>query len=197
MIYLFLSILIVLNCLPLLTKSNFPRLEKILFPLLIVCSLLNLGLITLLFNTYHLKGYYTSISIVFCLYLLCILYFCLIKITGKKIITIVILIPVLVIASLQFIFGKVVYNLPINDNHKIQVVEGGILACGETIQLSKTAFFIFDKELHTTSALCLWGISKIEVLEYTDQKLILLIYHNGKGEKDNPYRYEIEKDKEW
>lgn len=165
--------------------------------MLIFCSLLNLGLITLLFNAYHLKGLYTSISIVFLLYILCILYFCLIKITRKKLITVVILIPVLVIASLRFIFGKVIYNHLINDNHKIQVIEGGILACGETIQLSKTAFFIFDKELHTTSAICLWGISKIEVLEYTNQKLILLIYHNGKGEKDNPYRYEIKKDKEW
>jgi len=63
--------------------------------------------------------------------------------------------------------------------------------------LTKSWFFLFDKELVSITDLCLVGISDIETIAIDDSKATILIYHNGKGDSENPYLLEIENQDVW
>lgn len=196
-ILIFIGLLIGLNCIPLLTKKTFPTVEKLIGRILIVTTILFLTFMVFEFNGYKLKGLY-SFSIISWIFIVStILFFALFKNTKKKILTVFLLTPLIALSILTLILGRVVYEQKINETNKISVSTGGFLACGEIINITQTRFGIFDKEVFNIDNLCLIGINKIETIKLDDKHAAFLIYHNGKYDSENPYKYEVERKNVW
>jgi hypothetical protein len=196
-IIIFIGLLIGLNCIPLLTKKTFPTVEKLIERILIVTTILFLTFMVFEFNGYKLKGH-LSFSIISWLFIVStILFFTLFKNTKKKILTIFLLTPLITLSILTLILGRVVYEQKIDETNKISVSTGGFLACGEIINIIQTRFGIFDKEVFHIDNLCLVGINKIETIKLDDKHAEFLIYHNGKYDSENPYKYDVERKNVW
>jgi hypothetical protein len=196
-IIIFIGLLIGLNCIPLLTKKTFPTVEKLIGRILIVTTILFLTFMVFEFNGYKLKGLY-SFSIISWLFIVStILFFALFKNTKKKMLTVFLLTPLIVLSILTLILGRFVYEQKIDKTNKISVSTGGFLACGEIINITQTRFGIFDKELFHIDNLCLIGINKIETIKLDDKHAEFLIYHNGKYDSENPYKYDVERKNVW
>ena len=194
---IFIGIIICINCIPLLTKTNFPKMENGIVRVLIASTILFLVFSFFEFNGYKLKGLYTYplIGVTFIIFTL--LYFAFFKNTKKKIMTVFLLTPLIVLSVFTLLFGRTEMEFEINDNYRIAVMTGGIMSCGELIKITETKFGIFDKEIYYESKLCLQGISKIETIMFNKQNAEFLIYHNGKMDSENPYKYEIENKNVW
>jgi ABC-2 type transport system permease protein len=196
-ILIFIGLLIGLNCIPLLTQKTFPTVEKLIGRILIVTTILFLTFMVFEFNGYKLKGLY-SFSIISWLFIVSsILFFALFKNTKKKILTVFLLTPLIALSILTLILGRVVYEQKIDETNKISVTTGGFLACGEIINITQTRFGIFDKEVFHIDNLCLIGINKIETTKLNDKYAEFLIYHNGKYDSENPYKYDVERKNVW
>ena len=111
--------------------------------------------------------------------------------------TVFLLLPLIVLGVFTLLFGRTEKEFEINANYKIAVVTGGIMACGELIKITETKFGIFDKEIYHESGLCLQGIRQIKTIKFDKQIAEFLIYHNGKMDSENPYKYEIENKNVW
>ncbi len=196
-VIIFIGLLIGLNCIPILTKRTFPKVEKILSRILIATTILFLTVMIFNFNGYRLKGLYSISIINWTFIILTILLFALFKNTKKKILTVILLVPLIMLCILTLIVGQVVYEKKIDENVKIAVTTGGFLACGETINITQTRFGIFDKKLFHVNNLCLIGIYKIETTKLDDKHAEILIYHSGKNDSENPYKYEVERKNVW
>lgn len=196
-IIIFIGLIIGLNCIPLLTKTTFPRVEKVVVRILIVTTILFLTFGIFELNGYSLKGLYTFSTISWTFIVSSIAYFVIFKNTKKKILTAFILTPLLVVASLTLILGQLVYERQLDENYRITVSTGGFLACGEIINITQTRFGIFDKQVFHIGDLCLLGITKIETIKLDDKHAEFLIYHNGKLDSENPYKYDVERKNGW
>jgi len=126
-----------------------------------------------------------------------IIYFALVKNTTRKLITVVILIPLILLSLFTYLFGRTIYESKIADGYKIQVTTGGIMSCGELIQLTERKYLIFDKEIVYQSSLCLREIKRIETINFDQDSAVFLIYHNGEMDSENPYQYKIENKSMW
>ena len=172
-IIIFIGLIIGLNCIPLLTKTNFLKTEKVIGKLLVVATILFLTILIFAFNGYRLKGLYSFLTISLTFICLSIIYFALFKNTTAKILTTTFLLtPLLVVIIYMLLFGQVLKEFDINDNAKIIVTTGGFLSCGELIYITQTKFGLFDKEVHYESSLCLRGIEKIETVSKRIHKTI-------------------------
>jgi len=98
---------------------------------------------------------------------------------------------------LTLLLGQLVYEKKIDETNKISVTTGGFLACGEIIHITQTRFGIFDKDVFHIGNLCLIGINKIETVKLDDKHAEFLIYHNGKMDSENPYKYDVERKNGW
>lgn len=196
-ILIFIGLLIGLNCIPLLTKKTFTTVEKLIGRILIVTTFLFLTFMVFEFNGYKLKGLYSFSIIIWIFIVSTVLFFALFKNTKKKILTVFLLTPLIALSILSLILGRVVYEQKINDTNKISVSTGGFLACGEIINITQTRFGIFDKEVFHIDNLCLIGINKIETIKLDDKHAEFLIYHNGKYDSENPYKYIVERKNVW
>jgi len=196
-IIIFIGLLIGLNCIPLLTKTTFPTVEKLIGRILIVSIILFLTFMVLEFNGYKLKGLYSFSTISWIFIVSTILFFALFKNTKRKILTVFLLTPLLVLSILTLLIGQVVYEQKIDETNKISVSTGGFLACGETINITQTRLGIFDKEVFHINNLCLIGINKIETIKLDDKHAEFLIYHNGQNDSENPYKYDVERKNVW
>lgn len=196
-IIIFIGLLIGLNCIPLMTKTTFPKVEKLIRRILISTTILFLTFMVFEFNGYKLKGLY-SFSIISWIFIVStILFFALFKNNKKKILTVFLLTPIIVLSILTLIFGQVVYEQKIDHNTKISVSTGGFLACGENISITQTRLVIFDKDVFYFDNSCLIGIDKIETVKLNDKNAEFLIYHNGQYDSENPYKYEVERKNLW
>ncbi|MBI2721058.1 MAG: hypothetical protein HYX39_02670 [Bacteroidetes bacterium] len=196
-IIIFIGLIIGLNCIPLLTKTNFPKTEKIIVRLLFATTIIFLTTFLFALNSYRLKGQYTLTTISWVFMGLTIIYFVIFKNTRRKILMVFLLTPLLILCVFTLLFGQVLKEFKINDNSKIIVTTGGLLSCGELIYITQTEFRIFDKEVHYESSLCLRGIEKIETVKIDDSHAEFLIYHNGEMDSENPYRYDVERKNGW
>jgi hypothetical protein len=192
-ILIFIGIIVGLNCIPLLTKTNFTNLEKVIVKVLLSSTILFLTFTILKFSGYRLKGLYIFSTITWTFIFSTVLYFALFKNSKKKIFTIFLLTPLLILGFLALIIGEVEYENKIDKIYKISGTTGGFLACGENIQITQTRFIIFDKEVFSKNNLCLKGINKIETIYNDNNKTEILIYHNGEMDSENPYKETIEK----
>ena len=197
-IILIIGLIIGLNCIPLLTKTNFPKTEKVIGKLLVVATILFMTILIFAFNGYRLKGLYSFLTISLTFICLTITYFVLFKNTTVKIlITTFLLTPLLVVSVFMLLFGQVLKEFDINDNTKIIVTTGGFLSCGELIYITQTRFGLFDKEVHYESSLCLRGIEKIETVKIDDKHAEFFIYHDKTMDSENPYKYDVERKNGW
>ena len=196
-IIIFIALIIGLNCIPLLTKSTFPKVEKVVVKMLIATTFLFLTFGILEVYGYSLKGLYTFSTITWPFIVSTMLFFALFKNTRRKILTVFLLTPLLVSSILTFIFGQLVYERKIDEKNRISVTTGGFLACGEIINITQTSFVIFDKQVFHIGDLCLLGITKIETIKLNDKHAEFLIYHNGKLDSENPYKYNVERKNGW
>lgn len=197
-IIIFIGVIIGLNCIPLLTKTTFPKTENLIVKLLIATTILFLTILIFAFNGYRLKGQYSFLTISLTFIGLTTIYFALFKNTIAKILTTTFLLtPLLVVSIFMLLFGQVLKEFDINDNTKIIVTTGGFLSCGELIYISQTKFGLFDKEVHYESSLCLRGINKIETAKIDDKHAEFLIYHDKTMDSENPYKYDVERKNGW
>lgn len=196
-ILIFIGLIIGLNCIPLLTKTTFPKAEKIIVRILIAATILFLTFGVFGLYGYSLKGLYIFSTITWTSIISTILFFALFKNTRRKILTAFLLTPLLVVGGLTLILGQLLYERQLDENNKISVTTGGFLACGEIINITQTRFGIFDKHVFHIGDLCLLGITKIETIKLDDKQAEFLIYHNGKMDSENPYKYDVERKNGW
>ena len=196
-ILIFIGLLIGLNCIPFLTKTTFPKTEKVIKKILVASTILFLTLVIFAFNGYKLRGFYTFSTINWIFIISTIAYFAIFKNSKKKLLTIFILTPLIVFSFLTLLLGQLVYENRIDETNKISVTKGGFLACGEIINITQTRFLIFDKEVYHIENLCLIGINKIETIKFDDKHTEFLIYHNGENDSENPYKYQMERKNGW
>jgi hypothetical protein len=196
-IIIFIGLIIGLNCIPLLTKTTFPKVEKVVFRMLIATTILFLTFGILGLYGYSLKGLYTFSTITSTFIVSTILFYALFKNTKRKILTAILLTPLLVSSILTFILGQLVYERQIDEKNRISVTTGGFLACGEIVNITQTRFVIFDKHVFHIGDLCLLGITNIETIKLDDKHAEFLIYHNGKMDSENPYKYDVERKNGW
>ncbi len=196
-IIIFIGLIIGLNCIPLLTRTTFPKMEKVVGRILIVATILFLTFGIFRLNGYSLKGLYSFSTISWTFIVSTIAYFVVFKNTKKKILTAFILTPLLVVAGLTLILGQLVYERQLDENFRITATTGGFLACGEIINITQTRFRIFDKQVFHIGDICLLGITKIETVKLDEKHAEFLIYHNGQLDSENPYKYEVERKNGW
>jgi hypothetical protein len=196
-IIIFIGLIVGLNCIPLIIKTDFPKTEKIIVRILIVSTILFLIFTIFEFNGYKLKGHYTFPTICLIFIISTLLYFTILKNTKKKILTVFTLTPFIVLSIFTLLFGQVLKEFRINKNNKIIVTTGGFLACGEIIKITQTKFVFFDKDVHYESSLCLKEIEKIEIEKIDDKHAEFLIFHNGFNDSENPYKYVVERKNVW
>ena len=196
-IIIFFGLIIGLNCIPVLTNTTFPKVEKIILRVLIASSILFVTFTFFVFNGYILKGVFIYSIIIWSFIISTIIYFILFKNSKKKVLTVFLLTPLIVVSIFALIFGKVLKEFDINNETKIIVTTGGILSCGELIHITQTKFAIFDKEVHYESSLCLREIKKIETIKLDEKHAEFLIYHNGEMDSENPYKYVVERKNGW
>lgn len=192
-IIIFIGLLVGLNCIPILSKTTFPRIEKLIENILIATTILFLSISVFDLNGYKLKGLYSFSIICWIFIVSTILFFALFKNTKKKILTIFLLIPVIISSILTLIWGQVVYEQKIDRANKISVSTGGLFACGEILNITQTRFGIFDKEIFQFENPCLDGVNKIEIIKLDDKDATFLIYHNGQNDSENPYKYKVKR----
>jgi hypothetical protein len=178
-IIIFIGLIIGLNCIPLLIKTTFPTVEKVIVRVLFASTILFLLSTIFEFSGYRLKGLYTFSTISWTFIISTILIFALFKNSEKKILTVFLLTPLVVLIILTPILGELVYEKRIDETYKISVTTGGFLACGEIINITQTKFGIFDKQVFHIGDLCLIGINKIETIKLDEKHAEFLIYHNG------------------
>ena len=196
-IIIFIGLIVGLNCIPLFTKKYFPKTEKVIVRILIASTILFLTFAIFEFNGYKLKGLYAFPTIGLTFIITTLLYFVLVKNTKKKILTVFILTPLIVLSIYTLLFARILKEFRVNDNTKIIVTSGGLLSCGEIISITQTKFGLFDKEVHYESSLCLQGIEKIETKKIDDKHAEFLIFHNGQYDSENPYKYDVERKNVW
>ena len=187
----FIGLIVGLNCIPFLTKANFPRTKEVVIRLLFISTILWLTFTILQFCGYRLKGQYSFLAIGLTFIVLTLIYFTLFKNTKKKILTVFLLSPLLFVSIFTLLLGQVLKEFRIDESKKVVVTTGGLLSCGEVILITQSKFGLFDKEIHYESSLCLRGIEKIEILKFDNRHFEFIIYHNGEMDSENPYKYEV------
>jgi ABC-2 type transport system permease protein len=196
-IIVFIGLIIGLNCIPLLTDTTFPKAEKTI-KLTLVASLILLLTFTIFECCgYRLKGLYSFTTISWIFIVSTMAYFVIFKNTKQKLLTSILLTPLLVLTILSTKLAKPVYENKIDETYKISVTTGGFLACGEIIHITQTRFGIFDQDVFHIDNLCLIGINKIEIAKLDHKHAGFLIYHNGEQDSENPYSYDVERKNGW
>ena len=189
-----------------LTKSDFPNLELVIKKISIYSLIGILICSVLLIFDFRLKGKYTTTIIGLTFLLSTILLFGLTKKNLTKVLSGILTIPMFVFGILSLIWEMpiVFFHLiafpfqppfaksEINNNHNVEVRVGGFMACGESLVITKSQFGILDKQQYIGNNSCVTGITKIETLEFTENEVEFLIYHDGKTEFKNPYKYQPE-----
>ena len=192
-------------------RYDFPKLEKTIRKISFYSLIGILICIVLLVFDFRLKGKYTT-SIIGLIFLLStILLFGLTKKNLTRILNGILTIPIFIfgISSLFSEIGFVFFYLitlpfqapmaksEINKNHNVEVRIGGFLACGESLVITKSQFGILDKQQYVGNNSCVTGIDKIETIEFEENNVEFLIYHDGKTEFENPYKYQPEIKNVW
>lgn len=194
-----------------LTKYDFTKLEKIVRKISFYSLIGILICVLLLVFDLRLKGKYTTSIIGLTFLLSTILVFGLTKKSTTKVLSGILTIPIFIfgILSLFWKMGFVFFYLitlpfqppfsksEINENHNVEVRNGGFFACGESLVITKSKFGILDKQHYVGNNFCATGIYKIKTLKFKENNMEFLIYHDGKTEFENPYKYQPEIKNVW
>lgn len=186
----FFLIIIGVNLIPLLIKADISKIENVITKSIKIISPTLLLIAILLSFGYKIKGTYTLQIIVFVFIISSLLFFSTVRITKQKLVKVTILTPMIIASIFLLLFGHIKYKCDINHTYRIEVSNGGFLACGEDLRITKSKYVIFDKKVSHDN-LCLTGIYKIETLTLSDSEAELLIYHDGILDSENPYNCSI------
>ena len=165
----------------------------------------------LLILDFRFKGKYTTTIIGLTFLISTIILFGLTKKTRTKILSGFLTIPLVIfgISSLIWEMPIIFFYLlampfhppkakfEIDKNHNIEVRDGGFMACGESLFITESTLLILDKIKHVGNNSCVIGINKIETLSFKEKDVEFLIYHDGKTEFENPYKYQPEIKNVW
>ncbi|AUC15770.1 hypothetical protein BTO06_11690 [Tenacibaculum sp. SZ-18] len=194
---IFFLILIGLNCIPYLTKKEFPRFKNIITRGLTISLIIISVIVIFLYNGYRLEGIYSNSFLELTFIIFVLLFFSIVKNNRTKLLKLLVLIPSVCLIILLFIFEQVIAEYEINETYRIEVSESGFLNCGERISITKSELGIFRKRIFTRTDLCLIGINKIETIEFNENDAEFLIYHNGNYDSENPFKYRITNKNVW
>ena len=205
------SIILGISLVLILTKPDFPKLEKIIKRIsfysligIVICALL------LAFD-FRFKGKYTTSIIGLTFLISTIILFGLTKKIQTKILSGFLAIPLVIFGISSLIWGVPIIffyllampfhppkaKFEIDKKHNIEVRDGGFMACGESLFITESNLLILDKIKHVGNNSCVIGINKIETLSFKENDVEFLIYHNGKTEFQNPYKYQPEIKNVW
>ena len=188
----YLFIIIVLNFVPVIGQFNLPGIEKVVIRISNY-SLIAYGIsMTLFFFDFKFIGLYTNTIIGLTFILTNLVFFGIIKNTSKKLFRVVILTLIFPISLYILYVSQPVSRFRINDSYSTEVSTGGFLSCGQIIEIYENKFVVLDKKVLSENSLCLREITKIETIKFDGKQGEFLIYHNGKIESENPYRYKTE-----
>ena len=192
-----LAIIIGINLIPYSAKRNLKKLNQSILKFLIPAVIAFLIVFGMSIVGFKLKGIYGYKILGTAVILGALMYLATCKGVKEKIISNLILIPILLIGIANVLLNNKTGTYKLSEELNIVTSEEGFLGCGETIRLTKPKFLFFDKELKYDSNQCLTGISDIELLRLDDKVVEMLIYHDGKNESENPYNYKIENENVW
>lgn len=209
--FVLLTVALAISLVLIMTKSDFPKLEKVIKKISFYSLIGILFCLALLVFDYRLKGKYTTSIIGLTFLLSTILLFGLTKKNLTKTLTGILTIPMFIFGILGLIWEMpmVFFSLialpfqppmaksEINKNYNVEVRVGGFFACGESLVITESIFGILDKQKYVGNNSCVTGINKIETLEFDKNKTEFLIYHDGKTEFENPYKYQPEIKNVW
>ena len=205
------TIFLGISLLLILTKADFTKLERVIKKVSFYSLIGILICVLLLVFDFRLKGKYTTTIIGLTFLFSTILLFGLTKKNLTKILSGILTIPVFVfgILSLVWEMGFVFFNLialpfqppmaksEINEKYNVEVRLGGFFACGESLVITKSEFGILEKQQYVGNNSCVTGIEKIKAIEFKENNVEFLIYHDGKTEFENPYKYKPEIKNVW
>lgn len=196
-ILIVIAVIVGINLIPYSTKKSLKKLNqlilKFLIPVIIAFSVVfGMSIVGM-----KLKGIYGDKILGTTLILGALMYLATCKGIKEKIISNIILIPLLVIGIFNILLYNKTGTYKLNEELSIVTSKEGFLGCGEIMRITKTKFLIFDKELKYDSNQCLTGISNIKSVKLDDKFAEMLIFHDGKNDSENPYYYKIENNNEW
>ena len=194
---IFIGLIIGINFIPKLTNKNYPYAEKIILKFLIISGIIFLTFGLLEGYGYKVKGQHSFSIICLIFIVFSFLFFALFKNTKKKILIVLLLIPLIFLSISFMAFSKVKKEFQIDSKTKIIVTSGGFLSCGENIEISKSKFVLFNKVAVNLTKICLTGIEKIEVKKLDNVKAEFLIFHNGQNDSENPYELNVVRENVW
>lgn len=190
----------------LFTKTNFPKAEKLLTRMAFFSLVGIILCVVLLSNDLRPKGAYTSGIIGMVFLLTTLILFGLSKRTTTKIWSSLITIPIFICCLLSlfdkgYLFFFYLLALPfkppiatydVDKTHQVEVRDGGFMACGESLVLTESTCFLFDKQRYAGDTHCVTNIHKVETVAFDENKATFLIYHDDSRKVENPYTYETE-----
>lgn len=211
-IYLVLiTLTLVISLMLTIKKVSFPKLEKSIRKISFYSLMVILICVILLLFDFRLKGKYT-VSIIGLIFLTStILLYGLTKNNLYKILSGILTVPIFILGIVSpFIEGPIailyliampfqppLVKSEINQNYNVEIRDDGFLPCTESLVITKSKFWIFDKQKNLENNFCLTGIIKIKALVLNENKVEFLIYHDGQTKQENPYKYEVEINNEW
>ncbi|MFD2697788.1 hypothetical protein ACFSQ0_07265 [Mesonia sediminis] len=182
-----------LNLIPKITGFKSIKIEKKISIILLSSLLLNITSIALIFNDIKIKGFYTNSIIGIIFIITCLLFFAIVNNNWKKILIVVILIPVIALTLITLFFSQSIAKFQINRDYSIEVRNGGLLSCGETIHIYKTNNLFFDEIVQNKNDLCVYGIYDIKTTHFDNKEAQFLIFHNEKLDSENPIKLELKR----
>lgn len=177
------------------------KIEKIVIKAVIITTSLFLACWIFVSNGYRFKGIYTSqiITSLFILSSVFFYYFFLIRMTIKKLIACILLLPLLAMGIFSLPIGLFSYtnSFKVNDKYQLVIRSGAPMSCGQHIVLSETKFFLLYKDVYRLKTACLSGISKIETVVFDNKHAEFKIYHDKNSGNESPYSYKVENKNFW
>jgi len=180
-----------LNLIPNITGFKSIEIEKKISIVLLSSLLLNIISLVLILNDIKFKGFYTNSIIGIIFIITCLLFFTIVDNNWKKILKVILLIPVIAITLITVFLSQQIAKFQINQEYNIEVRSGGLLSCGETIHICKTDILFFDKVVHNKNDLCVYGVYDIRTTHFNNEKAQFLIFHNEKLDSENPIILEL------
>ncbi|MGB5981722.1 MAG: hypothetical protein WBG46_06225 [Nonlabens sp.] len=201
------SISFVLSLIAIVSGFKQRKLEKILGRISVLSFIATVICILSLLFDYRLVGRFTNVFIGSSFVISTILYFGLTRYKSLKIITGFFSVTFCVAIIIGFVielwkFPILIVALPFQPPQArfevakqtyIEVRDGGFLACGESLYLTQTAYFLLEKQKYLGNNACVQGISQVNLLSKDSETAKFEIHHNGsRSDIDNPYIFEAD-----
>lgn len=176
--------------------SKDPRFVTRIKRLTLTCFVLTVVVFILAEYGIRPVGAYTQRLIYGTFALTSLIFFLKVPTTWWKIGFDIVLIPSYILILFTLLFSSTPRQQKINDQYTVATKVPGFLACGESVYIFENRLWMFQEQIHLKKT-CLHHVSEIEIVEFTEEKLIIDIKHEGDDYGENLTRYEIENEGDW